>query len=353
MKVLFLTRYGRLGASSRVRTLQYLPFLASQGIEVTFKPLFSDAYLKALYSGGSRWWEVTKGYLVRIQALLTASKYDVVYVEKELFPFLPAIAELFLKLARVPYVVDYDDALFHRYDCHSNALIRRLLARKIDRVMKLSSQVIAGNRYLADRAVNAGAQQVKIIPTVLDIERYCRAAKSCSETLIVGWIGSPSTSRYLKPLLPVFESIRCDMSVRFVAVGAKQSDFEGSPVEVWQWSESTEVESIQRFDIGIMPLPNTPWERGKCGYKLIQYMACGVPVIASPVGVNLELVEHGRNGYLANSAGEWGECIRVLLSMNQADRTEMGEVGRAIVEKSYTLQVTESNYLETICKAAK
>lgn len=338
MKVLLLSRYGPLGASSRVRFLQYLPYFRSKGVEVTVKPLLSDDYLRALYNGGSRWREVIKGYTGRILALLGARRFDVVIIEKELFPFMPAIAERFLRLIGVPYVVDYDDALFHRYDCHSNIWIRLLLGKKIDAVMCQANTVIAGNNYLAERAHRAGAKNVEIIPTVVDAERYLPKPKAGFETPIVGWIGTPQTSRYLKPLLPVFEAIKNEMAVRFVAVGADPQYFEGTPVEVWPWAEDSEVESVQQFDVGIMPLVDSPWERGKCGYKLIQYMACGVPVIASPVGVNSEIVEEGVNGAFATETEEWETALREMLSAGPEIRAKMGNAGRGRVEQWYSVQ---------------
>jgi len=279
MKVLLLSRYGPLGASSRLRFFGYLPYFRSHGAEVRIQSLLSDTYLRALYNGASCWGEVFKGYIGRVWVLLNARRFDVVIIEKELFPYLPPFAERFLRLLRVPYVVDYDDALFHKYDCHSSPCVRRLLGRKIDVVMRLAGCVTVGNEYLAERARRAGARRVEVIPTVVDSNRYHPIQKSEGAELIVGWIGTPQTSRYLAPLIPLFHSLRQRMPVRFVAVGASQNDFEGSAVEAWPWSEDTEVKSLQQFDIGIMPLDDSPWEKGKCGYKLIQSMATGVPVL--------------------------------------------------------------------------
>ena len=353
MKVLLLSRYGRLGASSRVRFLQYLPYFQSQGVGVTVEPLLSDAYLRALYSGGSRWREVFGGYKRRIWALLRARRFDVVIIEKELFPFMPAITERLLRLIGVPYVVDYDDALFHRYDCHTNPWVRRFLGQKIDSVMRHAATVIAGNNYLAERAYRAGANRVEIIPTVVDTERYHPKSNAVGEVPIVGWIGTPQTSRYLKPLLPVFESLKNEMPVRFVAVGANPEDFEGTLVEAWPWSEESEVASVQQFDIGIMPLVDSPWERGKCGYKLIQYMACGVSVIASPVGVNCEIVVSDENGLFADTVGEWDKTLRILLNVDSEVRKRMGAAGRVRVEEWYSAQVQASRLLDTLYEAVR
>lgn len=351
IKILLLSRYGPLGASSRVRFLQYLPYLRSQGVEVTVKPLLSDAYLLALYNGGSRWREVIKGYGGRVRALLGARRFDIVIIEKELFPFFPAIAERFLKYSGVPYVVDYDDALFHRYDCHSNRWVRFFLGKKIDSVMRNASTVIAGNSYLAKRAYDARVNRMEIIPTVVDAKLYKPKQKEPATIPIVGWIGTPQTSRYLKSLLPVFESIRSQMPVRFVAIGARPEDFDGTVVETWPWSEKSEVESIQKFDIGIMPLLDSPWERGKCGYKLIQYMACGVPVIASPVGVNCEIVDDGANGRFASETEEWDTALRDMLGASPESREKMGIAGRARVEQWYSLQAQAPRFYKVLREA--
>jgi glycosyltransferase involved in cell wall biosynthesis len=353
MNVLLFSRYGPLGASSRVRFLQYLPYLGSLGINVTVEPLFTDSYVRSLYSGGSRFSEVFSGYKRRLLALLRVRRFDVVIIEKELFPFMPAIAERFLRLIGVPYVVDYDDALFHRYDCHSSIWVRRLLGKKIDSVMRHAKAVIAGNNYLAEHAHRAGATKVEIIPTVVDAKRYQSKPKAGVEAPIVGWIGTPQTSRYLKSLLPVFEAIKNEMPVRFVAVGANPQDFEGTAVEAWLWSEGSEVESVQQFDVGVMPLEDSPWERGKCGYKLIQYMACGVPVVASPVGVNCEIVEPEKNGLLADSLEEWDRALRSLLSVDCSVRDDMGENGRKRVEDWYSLQAQAPRLLSLIRDASR
>ncbi len=352
MKVLLLSRYGPLGASSRVRFLQFLPYLQAKGIELAVKPLLSDTYLKALYNGGSRWREVLNGYTTRILALLTARRFDVLIIEKELFPFMPAIAERFLKLRGVPYVVDYDDALFHRYDCHPNPWVRQLLGQKIDSVMRHAECVTAGNQYLAERAHKAGAKKVQIIPTVVDADRYQPKQKADAAVLTVGWIGSPQTSRYLKPLLPMFESLKQELPVRFVAVGANSKDFEGTPVEVWPWTEESEVESVQQFDIGVMPLVDSPWERGKCGYKLIQYLACGVPVVASPVGVNCEIVKEGENGRLADSVEQWHQALGAMLKAGQPRLAKMGNAGRKQVVDWFSLQAQAPRLLAALKNAA-
>jgi glycosyltransferase involved in cell wall biosynthesis len=341
VKVLLLTRYARLGASSRLRALQYLPYFRSLGWQVDPVPFFSNTYLEKLYAGKSTRKEVLQAYWGRIKALVGAGQYDLVWVEKEILPFFPAIAERFLKVRGIPYMVDYDDALFHKYDQHRLWPIRAVLGHKIDTVMHHASLVVAGNEYLAQRAENAGAKRVEIVPTVVDLARYPAAndqPDNPDKPLVVGWIGTPKTSRYLYPLKSVFESLQSQFNVRFVAVGATRASLGDLPVEPWKWSEDTEVDSIRKFDIGIMPLEDSPWERGKCGYKLIQYMACGLPVVGSPVGVNTEIVEPGVNGFLATDGDQWSESLALLLDESE-HRVQMGNNGRKKIESTYCLQV--------------
>ncbi len=352
MKVLFLTRYGSLGASSRVRFLQYLPYFEKQGLDITINSLLSDKYILALYEKDSCWIEIIKGYFNRAITLFNVRTYDLLIIEKEVFPFMPAIIERLFYLFGVRYIVDYDDALFHNYDCHSNRWVRLFLGKKIDSVMSHASIVTVGNKYLAKRAKLAGARNVEIIPTVVDAKSYQINRDTDRDVPIVGWIGTPKTSRYLEPLLPIFKAIKNDINVRFVAVGAKPEDFESTVVETWLWSEDSEVSSLQQFDIGIMPLKDTPWERGKCGYKLIQYMACGIAVIASPVGVNCEIVEQDRTGKLASSPEDWNQALRSLLEAGPRVINEMGNNGRLKVEEWYSLEIQSNRFLSQIIKAS-
>ena len=351
MRVLLLSRYSRLGASSRVRSLQYLPFLESKGWKVDVSPLFSDNYLQSLYSAQSRIMEVLEGYWRRLKGVVHSGRYDLIWIEKEIFPFMPALAERLLRKWGMPYFVDYDDALFHRYDQHRRWLIRALLGGKIDSVMRHAALVVAGNEYLADRARLANAERVEIVPTVVDLKRYkvVKPVRNDSST-VVGWIGSPATNHYFSTIASAIESLASDCDVRFVALGASEEAVRGLPIEVLSWSEETEVQSIQTFDIGIMPLANSPWERGKCGYKLIQYMACGLPVVASSVGVNAQIVEHGVNGFLAENLDEWEGALRRLLN-DDTLRRSMGTKGRERVEAWYALQV-QAPRLEQLMRGA-
>lgn len=352
VKVLALTRYGRLGASSRLRFYQYLPFMEKQGIKVEVVPLFGDDYLEDLYVGrGRRKIGILRAYLRRIGCLIGARHFDLLWIEKELFPYLPPWGETLLEVLAVPYVVDYDDAIFHNYDLHPNRLVRFCLSAKIDEVMKRAAVVVVGNDYLGDRARRAGAKRVEYIPTVIDLERYQITPKPQEKPFTIGWIGSPPTAGYIKLVQPALSEVCKDGKARVVLVGSGPVELEDVPVEVLPWSEDGEVAAVQSFDVGIMPLLDEPWERGKCGYKLIQYMACGRPVIASPVGINQQIVEQGVNGFLASSIADWVAALNKLRD-NISLREAMGRAGRSKVEKHYCVQVTAPRLVEILQSAA-
>jgi glycosyltransferase involved in cell wall biosynthesis len=342
MKILVLTKYSSLGASSRLRSLQYISLLADYDINFTVSPFLDDKYLDELYNRNRRKFKyLVKFYIIRLFTLFSVFRYDIVWLEKELFSSFPALFERLFEFFGVKFVVDYDDAVFHNYDLSKSKLVRSLLSKKIDVVMRSANVVVVGNRYLADRAIRAGAKEVVIIPTVIDLERYKIKTSKGDRPPVIGWIGSPSTQKYVVEISVVLEAVCQKFGAKLLLVGANKnvSDyFSNIDIEIVEWAETTEVELINKIDIGIMPLPDGPWEKGKCGYKLIQYMACGKPVVASPVGVNVEIVEKNNCGLLASSSEEWLTALSLLLSSAEK-RKEYGASGRDAVEKEYCVQV--------------
>jgi glycosyltransferase involved in cell wall biosynthesis len=206
--------------------------------------------------------------------------------------------------------------------------------------MSSAAAVSAGNPYLAERALEAGATRVEMIPTVVDLSRYgVRALGMAEGKARIGWIGTPGTARLLSVIEDPLAAVVRDHGVTLTLVGVRSSPIPTVQIEPRPWSEETEVAEIQRFDLGIMPLPDEPFERGKCGYKLIQYMACGLPVVASPVGVNRDIVRHGINGFLASTQDEWRDAL-ARLAADPGLRARMGAAGRRMVEEHYSLAVT-------------
>ncbi len=345
MKILLLSRYGPLGSSSRLRFYQYLPFLEEHGLQLTVSPLLEDEYVHRLYTGQRQpAIFLARAYAHRLTALLRAKRFDLIWLEKEFLPWLPALAP---QLLRTPYVVDYDDAIFHRYDRHPSRLVRALLGRKIDQTMRRAALVIAGNEYLAARARLAGAPRVEILPTVIDTKRYGITPPDEPGSFRIGWVGAPVTAAYLKLIEPALETLLRQPGTSLTLLGAAHPLAARLPVETRPWSEAGEVPEIQRFDVGIMPLPDEPFERGKCGYKLIQYMGCGLPVVASPVGVNAQIVEPGVNGFLADTQTEWVRALETLRA-DPALRQKLGAAGRAKVERDYSLAVAAPKLREML-----
>ena len=194
VNVLMLTRYDRSGASSRLRMLQYADALSAEDMAASDGPFFDESYLARLYSGQSVLTPTASAYVRRFRQLRAATRADAAWLEKEALPWLPWPIERALLPRRVPMIVDFDDAVFHRYDMHRSALVRRLLGRKLDRLMASAALVTAGNQYLADRARKAGARRVEIVPTVVDVSVYGRSPVSrTSGPAVIGWIGTPST----------------------------------------------------------------------------------------------------------------------------------------------------------------
>lgn len=351
MKVLMLPRYDLLGASSRVRMYQYLPWLQAAGLQVTAAPFFGDGYVRGLQHNRRPLPDVARAYASRLGKALHTRRHDLLWIEKEALPWLPASLERALLLGSTPYVLDYDDAVFHYYDQHRWPLVRRLLGDKHPDLMRGAALVVAGNEYLADAARRAGATRIEIVPTVIDLERYAAAHIEHAATAPprVGWIGQRSTAPLLVPYKHLFGRLADAGLARFTAIGIDTRAM-GLPMEPVPWSEQTEAASVAQLDVGIMPLVDAPFERGKCGYKLIQYMACGLPVVASPVGVNRQIVDHGVNGFLAETEQEWEAALLTLLQ-DPALRRRMGQAGRRKVEQQYCIQVTGPRIAQLLVSA--
>lgn len=340
MKLLILARYDSLGSSSRYRIFQYIPCLQKNGWEVKVNFLLSNRYIKFLYYNSPLpFYEILKNYFIRLWLLLNKRKYDAIWLQQEAFPWMPAFLEKMFLGSKVPIVNDHDDAFFHRYDLNNSKIVRLILGNKIDMIMSSVHHVVVGNQYLAERANRNLAKKISVLPTVIDINRYKTKESYKSKIFTVGWIGSPNNAKYLYIIKNVLQNICKDRQSRLVLIGSGNVSIENCNVELLEWNESSEIENMLNFDVGIMPLPDSPWERGKCGFKLIQYMGCGLPVIASPVGINSEIVQNGVNGFLAKTDEEWLQYL-IMLMENQQLRKEMGLNGRRIVEEKYSIQVT-------------
>ncbi len=336
IRVLALTRYSARGPSSRLRFTQFEVPLARHGFSLTVSPFFSDDYLDRLFAGRhASLMDVLGSYVRRSRALSAARDYNILWVEKELFPFLPAGAEALISRG-IPIVADYDDAVFHRYDRHRSALVRRLLGRKFDPLLVATAATTVGNDYLASYACEHGARRIVHVPTVVDPTHYPQRCHDPVGSLRIGWIGTPANTAYLRPILTALQPLAKRRPLTLVTIGAGELEVGQFGHERHLWSEDREGSLLATCDIGVMPLPDTDFERGKCGYKLIQYMAAGLPVIASPVGINTQIVTP-ETGLLASSDGDWRDAVDWFATHRDA-LAPMGIAARARVEALYSIE---------------
>jgi len=345
-KLLILTRYDRSGPSSRYRFYSYVDYLESNGITCYVKPLFDKKYLDLSYAGSSRIFSVFKSFLRRLNDLFNIKEYDLILIEKELFPFLPAWVERFFYLSRVNYILDYDDAIFHRYDQHKSKIIRFFLSEKIAKLMKGADTVISGNEYIAEYAKKFAQKDKLIIPTVVNTDLYDQISSEKNQQFTIVWIGTQSTAKYVESVSEAIKEVCIKTNGKFVMIGARAS-LPGVPVEFIEWSEVDEIRHLKSCHVGIMPLPNQHWERGKCGFKIIQYMASKIPVIASPVGVNSTIIKDGVNGYLASSISDWADCLYKVYNKSD-DSLEFN--GYKNIVSNYSFSSSSPTILETLRK---
>lgn len=332
-KILILTRYDDLGASSRVRIYQYLPYLDKESV-FTISPFFSNKIIDDLYRQKKRnYFLILLAYIKRIIILSKSSSFDVIWIEKEVFPYLPSFFETLFISNKKKYFLDYDDAIFHNYDLHSNKIIRFLYKDKLKSLISNANHIFVGNRYLYEYVVKWNSK-VTYLFSVVDENRYVPMAGNKNKIFTIGWIGSPSTSKYLDPIVNYLNNIADKYEFCLTTIGASTINNAKFKICQLSWSLQDEIEQINRFDIGIMPLVNTPWEKGKCGFKLIQYMACAIPVIASPVGINTQIVT-ADVGFLATNKEEWIKYI-VMFIENIDLRKNMGIKSRTRIENDFS-----------------
>ena len=359
MKILAFTKYSYAGPSSRYRVYNYQKCFEKQSIYLSISPFFGKNYF-IVSNKLIKLFVVLLAYIKRFfllaQLFIFKKKYNLLLIEYELFPYFPSVFEYLLSKRGIKYIVDYDDAIFHKYDMNNNKIIQGFLGNKIAKVIKYANHVIVCNEYLESYAKKHNTYTFRL-PTVVLLDKYKKEMaafqKEKNDMFVIGWIGSRTTSVYILEILPVMKRfVGTYDNVRFDLVGFDRNllstqQLEEYHLNIIEWSEEKEIENILNFDIGIMPLHDEPWSRGKCGFKLVQYMSCKKPVIASPVGINTSLVKDGKNGFLARGLVEWFDAFEVLY-LDKELREKIAVDNFNSIELEYNYDTNCKNYVELI-----
>lgn len=322
----------------RFRIEQWQGGLKQSGVEITFAA-FEDKNLRDVLYIREHWIRkgigISRAFIRRLSEVSQSSSYDLVYLFREAALFGPSIFERMVHLLKVPLVFDFDDAIFIRYRSPANGWLSLLKAPgKTQTICKLASHVMVGNNYLADYA-RMFNRNVTIVPTTIDTDKYQVGAARERATPVISWTGSFSTVQHLDVLRPVLCELARHERFRLRVIGSPSYRLEGVDVEVFPWRSQTEVQDLAEADIGVMPLPDDPWTRGKCGLKALQYMGLGIPAVCSAVGMNTDLISDGENGFLAKSPEEWITKLTLLLRSSQL-RRKVGLAGRKTVEERFS-----------------
>jgi glycosyltransferase involved in cell wall biosynthesis len=334
LNILGFALYGSIAASHRVRLGQYQKGLLAEGINLHVQSVLGNDYLQTRFQSGRRpYRSILNAGLERLRLLIGYRRFDAAIVHCELFPLVPGWLER--AALRIPYIYDFDDAFYLRYQGGNLRPLRFLLGGKFDNVIRGAAAVTAGNTNLATYACALNSN-VTVLPSVVDTSHYLSTRQKQNSVFTVGWIGSPSTAKYLHNLVAPLQILGRNRRLRLVVIGGKAPHVENVEVLEIPWSADSEVDLINTFDVGLMPLPNNEWARGKCAFKLVQYMACGVPVVASRVGANIELVT-AECGFLAETDEQWVEALRQL-GDKPLMRSRMGASSRKRVEDAYSLE---------------
>jgi glycosyltransferase involved in cell wall biosynthesis len=334
----------------RFRFEQYLDFLSQNGFEITFSNLLSEEDYSFYYSKGNYFKKfrlVLKSCVKRFKEISTASNYDLIFIFREAF-FLGNFyfEKQFAKKSKV--IFDYDDAIWITSEISKNNKLFHFLKNpnKTSKIIKASRIVFAGNNYLADYAKQFN-QNVRIIPTTINTHKYLPIVRNKKSKICIGWSGSFSTIVHFETSVSALIKIKEKYAnmVYFKVIGSPDYYNKELEIQGLAWKSETEIEDLQEIDIGIMPLPNDEWAKGKCGLKGLQYMALGIPTIMSPIGVNKEIINDGFNGFLASDTNEWVKKLSLLIESEEL-RKSMGEKGRETVVAKYSIEANKHIYLQ-------
>jgi glycosyltransferase involved in cell wall biosynthesis len=354
-RLLFLTPNPVESASERYRIYQFLPWLERAGFACTVWPFARRGLFRAIHSErlAAKLVYAPLAYLRRMLQLAAISHFDLVVVHRGIFPFpWPALEKALIR-RHGKVVFDFDDAIYAGHQNTENTkypwLYKLKYGPQANETLALCAQVIAGNRTLAEHSLRFN-EHVSTIPTVVDLEQYAYRPPSSGDGLLtIGWVGSRSTSPYLLAIEPALRRLSETYPgrIRFRLYGHPQRKLALPNFASLPFSLASEVADLRSIDIGIMPMPDNEWTRGKCAFKAIQYMALGIPTVASPVGMAAELVENDVSGLWARTPEEWFGALQRLVAEPQL-RTRLAVEGRKTVAARYSLETWAPRLTEVL-----
>jgi len=354
ISILFIGPYPPHNAGTMWRVCQFFPFLEDAGFVCTHRPFTSPRLYEIRHRHGGYAEKIALAAAAswcRVVDLTRARNFDLMFIEREVYPFGTPWGERLFHMFNRRLIFTFDDAIYAGHESldflPNGWLYRWKYGPGVNWVIRESLHVIVGNRFLARHARQFNPR-VSIVPTVVDTDRFQPGHRSDVFPIRIGWMGSQSTSPYLRPLLPVFQQLasRYGEKIEFHIQGDPEfPKFDRAVIRDYHFDPTGD--DFRSFDIGIMPMPDNEWTRGKCGFKAIQYMAVGTAAIASPVGMVDELIEDGKNGLLAGSPSEWMEKLSLLIE-NEELRRRLGAEGRKKVEQDFSLKVWAPRFVELL-----
>ena len=353
-KILFIASHRKDRApGQRFRFEQYFDYLNQKGITCELSFLVNEKNDKVLYKSGhyfSKLLIFIKSYLTRFRDVFHKNDYDIIFIFREALMTRSVFFEKQFRKSKAKLVFDFDDAIWHFDISEANKKFGWLKdPGKTAKIISMCDLIIAGNKYLADYAKHHN-DNVVIVPTTIDTNEYVKVKFDKPETKIcIGWSGSITTIKHFEYALPFLKELKKKYGEKIYIKVIGDSTYENKELGIKgiAWNKENEIEELSTFDIGIMPLPDDEWAKGKCGLKGLQYMALEIPCVMSPVGVNSEIISDGVNGYLANNNNEWVEKISLLIE-NQELRKQIGTEARKTVEQKYSVNSQKEKYLSLL-----
>ncbi len=353
INILFWVPYPHNTApGQRFRHEQYLGYFAKNNITYTLSPFWDIKTNAILYQHGKHIQKIAglvNGYFRRLKDILHISRFDLVFIYREAAPIGPPVIEwLITKVLHKKILFDFDDSIWLKDVSEAHKLWGWLKnPSKTRNIIKLSSGIIVGNKYLAEYASKFNSA-ITIIPTTIDTDYHFSSNKIIpSNKITIGWTGSTTTIKHFETALPFLKRLKLKYKDRINFVLISDKNITHSPLEIdfIPWTKETEISDLSRIDIGIMPLPDDQWSKGKCGFKGLQYMAMGIATVMSPVGVNMDIISDGTNGFLAKTEDEWVEKLSLLIESSEL-RANFGLAGRLTIRKRYSVKSQKDSFLE-------